>query len=490
MKTRLLFLIALLLACLPAEPVTVFVPVRDFTSGPVVNRNVTVTLTRPNGPAVAGPWLLPGDTVTKFTDSNGTAYFSNMLAVGEYRVDIGGNPSRSFPFSLDSSATGIVSLVNIINLFGTNVSVQKFYNSDQIDSFFSLYADTNGMPSNMVAQVVYQLTPGITYTSAAASARIATNIPDGGTVGTMEVKTNVDGTTYFRINGHTIVAYDGTNWNATFPRNVTAAKYYGDGSNLTGVGGTNGGNGNVIDGGYVGTMLVKTNADGSTYLTIAGHTIVFYDGTNWGVTFPRTVKAFDFEGDGSKLTGINNIGSAVTLFQIISTNGDNPILSFVDQVHGTVNNFVSVNGTNLVTGSQITAAGFNGSAAGLYGYPIPYGGIDPTNWNTRTTNTVLALAATVAGGGTASNAVANINGDATNLTVWGSLTLNTTNGDTTVSNLTATGTITGNGYGITNVIPTGDFFRQFGGPLGNTIGAATLTTSARYSSESNLLRRA
>lgn len=154
MKRFLTILFCIVLAC-QVKAANVTVNVRDISSGIVYNRMVTVTLTSPTGAAVAGPWLIAGDSVTLRTDTNGACTFSNLLTLGQYRLDVSGNPSRSFPFT----ASNTNGTYNVISLFGTNVQPQLFYNSSQIDALFGtgVNALTNGDTRNfgIVGQPIF-----------------------------------------------------------------------------------------------------------------------------------------------------------------------------------------------------------------------------------------------------------------------------------------------------------------------------------------------
>jgi hypothetical protein len=126
-------LIALLTLVLDAKATDVQVQAHNFASGSLAGRPVTVTLTVPQGAAVAGPWIIAGDTVTLFTGVDGTCVFSNILMIGEYRLDLHGNPSRSFPFNVPTTN----GFYNVVQLLGTNVAPEMFYDTVQIDSFFA-----------------------------------------------------------------------------------------------------------------------------------------------------------------------------------------------------------------------------------------------------------------------------------------------------------------------------------------------------------------
>lgn len=153
MRTTISTILALALAaCAPrmASGTNVQVLVRDFVSGQITNRPVTVTLTAP-GQSVAGPWVFAGDAVTHYTDTTGQTTFSNMVSLGQYRLDIAGNPSRSFPFSLSVTS----GTFNVVQLIGTNNSVPVFYDSAQVDALISQahLGDTNFLSSTVTNTV-------------------------------------------------------------------------------------------------------------------------------------------------------------------------------------------------------------------------------------------------------------------------------------------------------------------------------------------------
>lgn len=141
----------------------------------------------------------------------------------------------------------------------------------------------------------------------------------------------------------------------------------------------------------------------------------------------------------------NATSSALYWFSVISTNGLDPTIQFVDTVHGTVNTLFSDGGTNLITGNGITASWIAADLSKATGYRLGLNSVDPTNATPSMSNWV----------NNAVNAVQNLNGNATNLTVWGSLVLNMTNATTTFSNVVATGVFTGNGAGLTNLFGVG-----------------------------------
>ena len=125
---RLLILIFVLILIAPAPATTIKVNSRKFTSEPTMRRRTTITLLEA-GPVVSGSWLIAGDAVSLFTDTNGVAWYSNVLA-GAYRLDIAGSPSRSFPITVFDT-NGIVDAQALVNTTNYNTS---FYTTPQVDS--------------------------------------------------------------------------------------------------------------------------------------------------------------------------------------------------------------------------------------------------------------------------------------------------------------------------------------------------------------------
>jgi len=159
----------------PASAGNLLVDVHNFTSANIVNRRVTLTLLDP-GPVTAGPWLLAGDSVAQFTDTNGTAIFTNVLA-GGYRLDIAGTPSRSFPFGMPDTNTvpnGVTT--NVVGLIGATNTMPWFYTAAQLDAILATnYATAAG--TNVVVT-----TSGHTYTVSLAQPIVfqsGTGIGDG-----------------------------------------------------------------------------------------------------------------------------------------------------------------------------------------------------------------------------------------------------------------------------------------------------------------------
>ncbi len=115
--------------CLAAD---VQVNVRELDAGPAAHRNVTITLVEPQG-STAGDWLIAGSARTKATDANGLVTFSNILSIGDYRLDIAG--SRGWPFNMTAATTN--GTYNVTQLMGTNAAVQRFYNTTQVDAMLA-----------------------------------------------------------------------------------------------------------------------------------------------------------------------------------------------------------------------------------------------------------------------------------------------------------------------------------------------------------------
>jgi hypothetical protein len=105
----------------------VLVNVHSMVSGPVSGRRVTLTLLDP-GAVTAGPWLLPGDAYALFTGTNGTVTFTNVLN-GGYRLDIAGNPGRTYPIGVPDT-NGVI---NAAALVGATNTMPYFYTALQVD---------------------------------------------------------------------------------------------------------------------------------------------------------------------------------------------------------------------------------------------------------------------------------------------------------------------------------------------------------------------
>jgi len=107
-----------------------FVDLHNFTSSAVVSRRVTLTLLEA-GPVTAGPWLIAGDSLAQFTDTNGCTTFTNVLE-GGYRLDIAGTPSRSFPFGFPSNPASNGVTLNVASLIGATNTLPLYYSVDQL----------------------------------------------------------------------------------------------------------------------------------------------------------------------------------------------------------------------------------------------------------------------------------------------------------------------------------------------------------------------
>ena len=170
-----------LLAFQPAYGANVVVNAYNFVSTAQSNRAITFTLLGTNSQSIApGPWIIVGDSVTQYTGTNGQTTFSNMLTLGNYRMDIYGNPPRSFPFSLSiTSGTW-----NVNQLFGTNVQPEMFYDTAQIDALLS---SLGGGGSNVPAGATIGAANGYNLTNLNAASitggPLTNSIFTGGNVG-------------------------------------------------------------------------------------------------------------------------------------------------------------------------------------------------------------------------------------------------------------------------------------------------------------------
>lgn len=126
-----ILLFILFLSC-PVRAGNLLVNAHNFVSQGTVNRRITLTLLDP-GATTAGPWLIAGDSVAQFTDTNGITTFTNVLA-GGYRLDIGGAPSRSFPFGMPDT-NGVT--LNVTALIGATNTSPYFYTAAQIDALLA-----------------------------------------------------------------------------------------------------------------------------------------------------------------------------------------------------------------------------------------------------------------------------------------------------------------------------------------------------------------
>jgi hypothetical protein len=128
MKRFLIFFLILILISGDLWAATLKVNSRNFTSEPTMRRRITLSLAEA-GPVTASPWLIAGDHVANFTDTNGVTYFSNVLAA-EYRLDIAGSPSRSFPISVFDT-NGVIDASLIVNSTNYNAA---YYTAAQVDA--------------------------------------------------------------------------------------------------------------------------------------------------------------------------------------------------------------------------------------------------------------------------------------------------------------------------------------------------------------------
>lgn len=166
MKRPILILIFFLILIVEvASAATVKVPTRNFTSEPTQRRRTTLTLLS-TGPLVSGPWLVAGDSVSSFTDTNGIAYYSNVLAAN-YRLDIAGTPGRSFPLAIFDT-NGVINAADVVNSTNANAS---YYTAAQVDALLTA-------AGNLTTNIVQQLT-----VASSTNAQNATNLMLGGYIG-------------------------------------------------------------------------------------------------------------------------------------------------------------------------------------------------------------------------------------------------------------------------------------------------------------------
>ncbi len=170
---RLFWCLAFGIWCFRADAGNLLVDVHSFTSANIVNRRITLTLLDP-GPITAGPWLIAGDSVAQFTDTNGITIFTNVLA-GGYRLDIAGTPSRSFPFGMpDTNSIPSGFTTNVVGLIGATNTLPWFYTAAQLDA---LLASENGTRAG--TNVTVQ-TNGTTFTvNVPTDGNSITNGPNG-----------------------------------------------------------------------------------------------------------------------------------------------------------------------------------------------------------------------------------------------------------------------------------------------------------------------
>jgi len=274
---KILFIL-FILSSLAVESATVKVDTRNFTSEPTIRRRTTLTLIE-QGPVVAGPWLVAGDSVAKFTDTNGVAYYSNVLA-GAYRLDVAGTPGRSYPITVMDTNV----LLNAADLVNTTNLNTSFYTAAQVDALIAIGA--GGLTNN-------QVLPGIPTTT---NARFSGNFSGALTGRVWVTGANVP---------WSIAAYDGggDQFLAFMPSsNLLTGIFFKDNGNieLTGDIWTTGkfiGDGTAIGG----TLTNNTTGNASTATTASG-----LDAT--GITQARnrvhtnlfvTPQMFGATGDGS-----------------------------------------------------------------------------------------------------------------------------------------------------------------------------------------------
>jgi len=216
MKRPILILILiffLILIVEVASAATVKVPTRNFTSEPTIRRRVTLTLAE-QGPVTAPPWLIAGDSVAAFTDTNGIAWFSNVLAAN-YTLAIAGTPGRSFPMSIPDT-NGIVDAAVFVNSTNANAS---YYTAAQVDALLTA-------AGNLTTNIVQQLT-----TAGATNAQNAANATNLYPSGPLSVN----------FNGGTLTSGNSTMNASGFTVNnggsLTPSGFTGGGLNLTNVSG-------------------------------------------------------------------------------------------------------------------------------------------------------------------------------------------------------------------------------------------------------------
>lgn len=107
------------------------VPTRNLTSEATIRRQTTLRLAE-EGPVTAPPWLIVGDSVSAFTDTNGVAWYSNVLAA-KYVLTIAGTPGRSFPISVFDT-NGILDASLLVNSTNYNAA---FYTAAQVDALLA-----------------------------------------------------------------------------------------------------------------------------------------------------------------------------------------------------------------------------------------------------------------------------------------------------------------------------------------------------------------
>jgi hypothetical protein len=161
------------------------VDTRNFVSVPAANRRVTLTLLQ-TGPVTAGPWLIAGDSIALFTDTNGACIFSNLLE-GGYRLDIAGNPSRSFPLGFPSlpalalAGVGTNGTVNAASLIGATNTSPYFYTANQVDALLAASSSslTNGQTDVTLSLTANSAGPWLTNAAQGTITNGQTNVTLG-----------------------------------------------------------------------------------------------------------------------------------------------------------------------------------------------------------------------------------------------------------------------------------------------------------------------
>lgn len=362
---RLTTALLLLALALPSRATNVQVSVRDIASNPVANRTVRVTLTSPSGSAVAGPWAVAGDSVALPTPASGVVTFSNLLTQGEYRLDVSGNPSRSFPFSVGLTNLGTVSFVALL---GTNNAVPMFYDTSQVDALVS--GATNNVGAQLGQFIRNQSGTGfgtLTLTNNGPQLALASS--------------NLTGTLTMDINGMTAsvplngVTLNVVNANSTyFTGNAFVGGFFkGDisgCSNYTG----------IINGSVNATNAVGNNGGNGTNLNFYGITTFQPGGTLFGPTLPITASNITANGS-MTVAGTMNVAGVITSLTISGGTIFANALNFqTSSGNGAgITNILAANIVPTVITNQQTNLTFG--VAGLYGQSRNDSIIPSTNGN-------------------------------------------------------------------------------------------------------------
>lgn len=392
------------------------VQVHGVTSGGVSNRTVVLTLTKPTGPVVAGPWVIAGDSVATTSDTSGNAYFSNVVMLGEYRLDIAGNPPRTFPLSVGVTNLGLVSFVSLL---GTNNSVPLFYDVSQVNALLALVGGqaTNLSPWNTnIDAFQHSLTNSALVQSAlfAGNGGGLTNIPGAGISNAPWLLPNGNGGGLTNLNPNAVTnapwllasqanasatnAINATNlWGLISATNLPTgltngfaltndprALYHTNVGNLfIGVVAGNGaGLSNVPASGFTGSVTNAQNAVNATnYFGLLSNTNIPSSATNQfaltnearAVTHTNAGSAFG--GNGGALTSLN--GGAVTGAVPVATGAVNAtnlwaVLSVTNIPASATNQATLTNETRALThtnAANVFAGAFFGNGAGLTNVP-------------------------------------------------------------------------------------------------------------------------